>query len=171
MLVGSYSLTLRGTRPSLISPLQQPICRSSCWVFLLVPRPGESTLGLGPSLCQWPGPIPPSSHLWAIPQLILFNCAGHLSFPGTRQSLLCLTDLALALPSGLLVLSHLKVLLQALALYRALLPALSPRACPISPSHTTVGIVFIAPGWQFCSLVSCCFVVQLAHWDVTFTKA
>lgn len=66
MLVGSYSLTLRGTRPSLISPLQQPICRSSCWVFLLVPRPGESTLGLGPSLCPvaWPHSTqqPPLGH-------------------------------------------------------------------------------------------------------------
>lgn len=64
MLVGSYCVALRETRPPLSSLLQQPICGSSWWVLLLLPRPVHPHLVslLGPAARPHSTQQPPLGH-------------------------------------------------------------------------------------------------------------
>lgn len=151
MLMVSYSVALRETRPPLSSLLQQPICGSSWWVLLLLPRPVHPHLVslLGPAAQPHSTQQPPLGHF---PAGFVQLCWSPYIFPGTHQRLLCLTHLALALLSGLLVRSHPRVLLQSSAPQRAFLAALSTLALSHQSLSTTAGTVLIAPWWRFCSL-------------------
>lgn len=71
--------------------LQQPICRSFQWFFLLLSAPPAPLYPASLPGSAWrPGPPSTQQPPLAIPQLVSFSCAGCLSFPGTRRSRLCL---------------------------------------------------------------------------------
>ena len=156
-LSGDRASPEQGVQRSL--PMKLPPTAAHPWAFrwlCLLPAPRHlptqpRSRVLPGSLSPPPPPPPrPSIHPWAIPQLVLCDCAGCLSFPGTHQSLLCLTGLAPALLSGLLAASHPRVMPQVLAPHWVLLTTLSTMALtPMSPSHHRGNFPYSPPGGSF----------------------